>query len=153
MKGKIMKNVILATILFTTATPVLADSVNSRIKDHFKYVVQTVPETRNFCEIVEVPIYGRAQASTSDTVVGAIIGGAVGNQFGGGSGKDAMTVLGAIVGADIANKQGSKQIIGYEQQQKCYNETVYVDVEQSVYSHSTITFKSNGKTYTLQFQK
>jgi uncharacterized protein YcfJ len=148
-----MKNVILATILIATATPVSADNVNSRIKDHFKYVVQTVPETRNFCETVDVPVYGRTQASTGDAIVGAIIGGAVGNQFGNGNGKDAMTVLGAIVGADIANKQGNKQIIGYEQQQTCYNEIVYVDVEQSVYSHSTITFKSNGKTYTLQFQK
>lgn len=148
-----MKNVILATILLAIATPVSADTVNSRIKDHYKTVTQSVPENRNVCKIVDVPVYGRAPANTGNTIVGAIVGGAIGNQFGNGDGKDAMTVLGAIVGADIANKKGSKQIIGYEQQQQCHTKVVYVNVEQRVYSHSTITFNSNGQTYTLQFQK
>lgn len=44
---------------------------------------------------------------------GAIIGGAIGNQFGEGDGKTAMTVLGAIIGAD----QGSGGL-----KTQCHNE-------------------------------
>lgn len=40
------------------------------------------------------------------TFGGAIIGGAIGHQFGGGSGQDIATILGAIIGASIA---GDKQ--------------------------------------------
>ncbi len=36
-------------------------------------------------------------------IIGSVIGGAVGHQFGGGRGKDALTVLGAIAGARIAS--------------------------------------------------
>ena len=36
-------------------------------------------------------------------VTGALIGGAVGNQFGGGSGKDILTAGGAVAGGLAAN--------------------------------------------------
>jgi len=36
---------------------------------------------------------------------GALIGGVIGNQFGGGSGRDVATVLGAIIGGNIANNR------------------------------------------------
>ena len=51
----------------------------------------SVPKYRTDCRVNQVPIYGsvkNGQASTGDTILGAIIGGAVGNQFGGGKGKD-----------------------------------------------------------------
>lgn len=37
------------------------------------------------------------------TFGGAIIGGAIGHQFGGGSGQDVATILGALIGASMAN--------------------------------------------------
>lgn len=48
------------------------------------------------------------------TFGGALIGGVIGNQFGGGSGRDVATILGAIVGGAIAknrNNQPTKVII------------------------------------------
>jgi len=39
------------------------------------------------------------------TFGGALIGGVIGNQFGGGSGKDVATILGAIIGGSIANNR------------------------------------------------
>jgi len=39
------------------------------------------------------------------TFGGALIGGVIGNQFGGGSGKDVATILGAIIGASMANNR------------------------------------------------
>lgn len=40
---------------------------------------------------------------------GALIGGAIGHQFGGGSGQDIATVLGALIGASVANNKNNKQ--------------------------------------------
>jgi uncharacterized protein YcfJ len=37
------------------------------------------------------------------TVAGAVIGGAIGNQFGGGSGKDILTAGGAVAGGIAGN--------------------------------------------------
>jgi len=154
-----MKKLYIATALtmVLSSTPVLAETVNAKVEDHYRTVVREIPSTERICETVEVPIYGnvRGQASTGDTVLGAIIGGAIGNQVGGGSGKDAATVLGAIVGADIANKRANRQqvITGYRQQQQCYNETTYSRVEEEVYSHSTIQFKKDGQWVTLEFYR
>lgn len=150
MKTLIMTAVVLAGLTST----VHAQSVRGTVQDHFKTVSNSVPKTERICTDIEVPIYGQGPASTGDALAGAIIGGAIGNQFGNGSGKDAMTVLGAIIGADAANKRGGQQrIIGYTTETRCENQTVYINTDQRVYSHSTITFIDNGKTYTVRFQR
>jgi outer membrane lipoprotein SlyB len=41
------------------------------------------------------------------TFGGALVGGVVGHQFGGGSGQDVATVLGALLGAGIGNNYGN----------------------------------------------
>lgn len=43
------------------------------------------------------------------TFGGALIGGVIGNQFGGGSGQDVATVLGAIIGGSIAHNQQNRE--------------------------------------------
>ncbi|WP_372873452.1 glycine zipper 2TM domain-containing protein [Shewanella sp.] len=40
------------------------------------------------------------------TFGGALLGGVIGHQFGGGSGQDVATVLGALVGGAVANRAG-----------------------------------------------
>lgn len=40
------------------------------------------------------------------TFGGAVVGGVIGHQFGGGSGQDIATVLGALLGGAAANKHG-----------------------------------------------
>ena len=92
-----------------------------------QYNTVNVQEGQEVCELTEVPIYtnhttGR-DASTADVAAGAIIGGIIGNQVGGGSGKDIATFLGAIIGADIANKKGGTSshnvITGYKTIRQC----------------------------------
>lgn len=39
------------------------------------------------------------------TFGGALIGGVIGHQFGGGSGKDVATILGAVIGSSMANNR------------------------------------------------
>lgn len=43
------------------------------------------------------------------TFGGALIGGVIGNQFGGGSGQDIATVLGAIIGGSIAHNHQNRE--------------------------------------------
>lgn len=45
------------------------------------------------------------------TFGGALIGGVIGNQFGGGSGRDIATVLGAIAGGAMARNRNQDQIV------------------------------------------
>jgi outer membrane lipoprotein SlyB len=62
------------------------------------------------------PISGATGASgIAGTVVGALVGGVVGNQFGGGHGRDAATVIGALGGAYAGNQIGQRmgQPAGY----------------------------------------
>jgi len=149
-----MKILYYSVILFISLTNAsVAQSIRATVQDHYNFVKNNSPRTERICQIVDVPVYGQAPANTSDTLAGALIGGAIGNQFGNGSGKDAMTVLGAILGADAANKNRSRQIVGYTQETRCENKTVYVNIEEKVYSHSTITFVDNGRTYSIDFKK
>jgi|TARA_B110000208_G_C11447411_1_gene313235 uncharacterized protein YcfJ len=136
------KKTIITTALLVLATPAFAETVN----DHYKTVIEQSPYRVEVCKDVRI----QGQASTGDTLFGALIGGAIGNQFGGGKGKDAATVLGAIVGADIANKNGKKP--GGTQRQ-CQVETRYEETQREVYSHSTVTFYSDGQQYTVKFTK
>ena len=44
-----------------------------------------------------------SRRNTNATVLGALVGGAIGNQFGSGDGRKAATVVGAVAGGAIAN--------------------------------------------------
>lgn len=144
-----MKNILLASVIsvlgISAAYAQTEYAEITRVEPNYTTVYQNIPRTE--CRDVEVPIYGNVQggqASTGDTVLGAVIGGAIGNQVGGGSGKDAMTVLGAIVGADIANKRATRQqvITGYRLQQQC-TETM-VREQQTQITNYTIWYEWNG---------
>ena len=111
------------------------------------YVNVQVPRHRNECQTVEIPIYSNygGQASTGDTLFGALIGGALGNQVGGGKGKDAATILGAIIGADVANKRavtGQRQIVGYRQEENCRKISFHETQERL--KNYRITYEFNG---------
>lgn len=69
------------------------------------YKIVEVPETREVCYDEEVR-YRRNNAGP--TILGTIIGGAVGNQFGGGNGRRALTVAGAALGAAVGNDIGRR---------------------------------------------
>jgi uncharacterized protein YcfJ len=113
MKG--LNKVLLTTILVVMSLPAWAGH-RERGYDHAK-VVSAIP----VYETVRYPVdeqvcwedhAWRPQPHTiAPTVLGAIVGGVVGHQFGGGSGKTALTVAGAAVGGTIgyrvAERHGS----------------------------------------------
>jgi uncharacterized protein YcfJ len=56
----------------------------------------------------------RARNAGGSTLLGAVIGAAIGNQIGHGDGRRAATAAGAIIGAGIGNSQAGRRN-GYEQ--------------------------------------
>ena len=110
----------------------------------------------------EVPVYGKGQGTAADAIAGAIIGGVLGNQVGGGKGKDAATIFGAILGAKVGEENGGKKvIIGYKQIEQCeitytrrwvsvvtgYSTTVKILLGEG-FDDFTPTFKTN-REYTV----
>jgi len=77
------------------------------------------------CENFQIPEYGMIErpASDSEVFTGFLLGGVIGNQFGSGSGKDAMTVLGALNGASKGGQRKRERvIIGYTTERRCWGE-------------------------------
>lgn len=122
---------------YSTHTGIVVD-----VKPVYSY--DQMPVRQEQCAEVQVPVYGNQPGSTGDVLAGAIIGGAIGNQFGSGSGQDAMTVLGAIVGADVAGR-GGNQVVGYRYEWQCQIVETYQ--EQKFFHHYEVTYKNNGKYY------
>ena len=73
-----------------------------KVKPIYDTVSINRPETRCWNEQVR---HHRPSASDSytPTIAGAILGGVIGNQFGGGRGKDAMTAAGLLLGGSMGN--------------------------------------------------
>ena len=122
---------------------------NAIVFDHYKSVVKQVPYDVEVCKQVR---QGTGNGSATNEIIGAIFGGAIGNQFGEGDGKDAMTLAGMFLGASLAHDDELAQGPGVITT-KCYIETRYDEAARKVYSHSTITFRINGKKYRLNFMK
>ena len=141
---------LLATVslLAATATPALADTSKANIQDHYKVILDQTPYNVEVCKDVRLQKNG---TNTEGAIIGGILGGLLGNQFGKGNGKEAATGVGAITGAIIGGKQKPNQ--GGHTERRCTVETRYKELSREVYSHSTVTFHSEGQRYTLRFQK
>jgi len=128
-----MKKILLSTIplsLLTTAA--LAETT----QDHFKTVVVQNPYT------VEVCTNGNNKSEIQNFLEGAIVGGAIGNNI---PGEENGGALGAFLGG-VLNTERNKG-------PQCRTETRYEEEQRTIYSHSTVTFTHEGKTYTLRFSK
>jgi uncharacterized protein YcfJ len=148
MKTKFLT--MLTAVSLFACTPAFAETVD----DHYKTITKRVPYTENVCNWVDVPIYGQTGggASAGDVLGGMIIGGLIGK---GVTNKDNGAAAGAVIGGMIAadKNQGKETIIGYRQERQCKDYTRYDEVSEQVYSHSTVTFYSDGKKYVLRFKK
>jgi len=73
----------------------------------YETVLVERPVTTCRTEVVE-----RAAASprvAGQTLAGAVVGAAIGRQFGDGSGRDALTVLGAVAGSAVAHERAVRR--------------------------------------------
>jgi len=117
----------LAIAASASATPMLV-KVLQESDPIASNVIKEVPIKS--CRIEQMPVYGStttgtaSKPSVADKAAGAIFGGLLGSQVGGGSGKDAATLLGAIIGAEMVDGQVGKPnqqqvITGYRNQEIC----------------------------------
>lgn len=83
-------------------------------------------------------------ASDRDKLVGAIFGGIIGNQFGGGDGKKAMTAAGALWGASLADEENQTG----EVTRKEVCETRYKEKRVNELSHYLVSYEYNGESHT-----
>jgi len=140
--------IFVASIISTASMASNPYSVRSVVFDHYKSVVKQVPYEVEVCKRVH---QGVGDGSATNEIIGAIFGGAIGNQFGEGDGKDAMTLAGIFLGASLAHDDELAQGPGVITT-KCYIETRYKEsVHSKVYSHSTLSFRIEGKRYKFDF--
>jgi len=81
--------------------PVYADYERNKAVPVEKVLFGAVTSVRNITEHELV----RDNKQGWKVFGGALLGGAIGNQFGSGSGRDVATILGAVLGASAANSQ------------------------------------------------
>lgn len=117
-------------------------------------IIQTVerPVQRDQCwrEPVTYREPARERHSRAPAILGAIVGGVIGNQFGGGSGRDAMTAAGAMLGYhSVRDDQrrygghGYREVTRYEQ--RCSAQTEYFRDEQV--TGYDVSYRYNGEVY------
>ena len=140
--------------LFTVALSMSATAAtsvqNGVVTDNYKTIIKQIPYKVEVCQDRVQPA---GDGSATNELVGALFGGAIGNSFGKGDGKDAMTLFGALMGASIAHDEELKNNPGTKTVTVCDVQTRYEESTSKVYSHSTITFSSNGRKYSLDFIK
>jgi uncharacterized protein YcfJ len=143
-----IKTILATTAILFGASTACADGYNSRqgivVDVEAVYSTDYTYKTQEQCFEQRIPIYGNTQGSTGDVLAGALIGGAIGNQFGSGDGKDAMTVLGAIVGADTAGRN-RRAVVDYVYEWRC--ELVEIPQETRMFHHYQITYEVDGNYY------
>ena len=106
-------------------------------QDHYTQVIVKKPYTIEVCTE-----RGNGKSDVSNFLEGAIIGGAIGNNI---PGEKNGGALGAFLGG-VLNTENNKGT-------QCKRETRYEEEYKEVYSHSTVTFTHDGRSYSLRFQK
>ena len=140
-----MNKAVALGLLLAACSPAHAQdnvNLNAQVHHHFKTIYTQDPYKVQVCR--DKVISGD---KTGDTLGGAILGGLIGKALtGNDDGAKIGALFGGIVGHDKSNAQGGTARV-------CQYETRYKEQAQTVYSHSTITWRMNGRTYRLNFQK
>jgi uncharacterized protein YcfJ len=122
----------------------IANSVkaDTQVQDHYKNIIYKTPSQVEVC-------YDRNVSGdkTGDALKGAIIGGILGNNIKGEKDGGAIgAIIGGMLGHSNSNaSSGTKRV--------CQVETRYTEESRRVYSHSTISFIYEGKSYRVNFKK
>ena len=140
--------------LFTVALSMSATAATTvqqaKVTDTYKTIIKQIPYR---VEVCQDRIQPAGDGSATNELVGALFGGAIGNSFGKGDGKDAMTLFGALMGASLAHDDELKNNPGTRTVTVCDVQTRYEESTSKVYSHSTLSFRANGKEYKVDFIK
>jgi len=110
---------------------------------------------RQECWDEERTTYNQGYQSGTPTIIGGLIGGAIGNQFGKGHGKDVATIAGALLGGSIARDQQNKNHGGghattrYETACRTVND---YQTEERIEGYQ-VSYKYRGQIYTSRMNR
>ena len=107
-------------------------------------IIQQVAVPRQVCTQSQVVTPG--QKSGAGALMGAIAGGAIGNNVGQGFGRDAATMLGLIGGALMGDKVEGTPANEVRQVQNCSNQVFY---ENRITAYNVV-YEFAGKQYSVQ---
>jgi uncharacterized protein YcfJ len=107
-------------------------------------VIAQVAVPRQVCSQQQVQVQG--QKSGAGTLMGAIAGGAIGNQFGGGEGRAVATLLGIVGGAMVGDRVEGSAPTQTQNVQSCTTQTFYEN-RTTAYN---VVYEFNGKQYSVQ---
>ncbi len=102
----------------------------------------------------EEPVYHRGGSDSAvPMITGAIIGGAIGNQFGRGHGRDAMTVAGMLLGGAIGNDMGRQNSYGrgYQSMERRCTVDNHYTTRQEVVGYR-VKYRYNGQVHWTRTQ-
>ena len=125
------------------AAPALHAQETARVVSSIP-VYQQVAVPRQVCTTQQVAV--EQPRSGAGALIGAIAGGAIGNQIGGGSGRAAATAAGVIGGALLGNNIEGSPGTRMQDQTTCSNQTVY---ENRIQGYN-VTYEYAGRQYQVQ---
>ena len=144
------KLIALFTVALSMSVTAATSVQNGVVTDNYKTIIKQIPYRVEVCQDRVQPA---GDGSATNELVGALFGGAIGNSFGKGDGKDAMTLFGALMGASLAHDDELKNNPGTRTVTVCDVQTRYEEEVSEVYSHSTVVFYADDKQYSLKFKK
>jgi uncharacterized protein YcfJ len=149
LKSIVVISFFIASQLTFAGSFVDSATVNSVEKVYKQYMVE---EPYQECYIKET-LQNQGDGSATNEIMGAILGGAIGNQFGDGEGKDAMTLAGIFLGASIANDAEKANSTGQVvvSQEVCENK-VRQTIEKRL-SHYKINVEYEGRDLSFTSKK
>lgn len=107
-------------------------------------IFQQVATPRQVCSAVSVP--APATTSGAGALMGAIAGGAIGQQIGGGTGQALATMAGVVGGALLGDRIESPNPGGNAVQQQCSLQNVY----ENRLTGYQVVYEYAGKQYSVQ---
>ncbi len=119
-----------------------------------RYVTVKTPVRECWDDVEYYTVNHRPPGVGAKTLVGAIIGGVIGHQFGSGHGNDAATVAGTLLGATIANQSAYKHGGKYGATQysrpvkRC--ETQYRNHQEERIDGYQVVYRYNGQKYSTR---
>tara|TARA_B100000749_G_C18260437_1_gene396125 strand:+ start:124 stop:639 length:516 start_codon:yes stop_codon:yes gene_type:complete len=149
LKSIVVISFFIASQLAFAGSFVDSATVTSVEKVYKQYMVE---EPYQDCYIKET-LQQSGDGSATNEIMGAILGGAIGNQFGEGDGKEAMTLAGIFLGASIANDAEKANSTGQVvvSQEVCENK-VRQKIEKRL-SHYKINVEYEGRDLSFTSKK
>ncbi len=146
----ILKSIVVISFFITSQLAFAGSFVDSATVTSVEKVYKQyrVDEQYQDCYIKETLQTG--DGSATNEIMGAILGGAIGNQFGEGDGKDVMTLAGIFLGASIANDAEKANSTGQVvvSQEVCENKVRQKIVKRLSHYKINVDYNGHNVSYT-----